>query len=354
MPDSQPPVPAPQDAGISAVKEGLNVIFGMIRVIMALLLAGFFLSGIRNIEQFENGIILRFGAVHGGVQEEPGPVFALPYPIDELIRIPAKRTQTLESNTFWYKISDYEQSTGITMGPPNSLTPGVDGYLLTAERSILHAQCALKYRIRDTIPYVFSVAAMDRLLVSLLDNATLKAIGAENARHALENKNQLSQRITSRLQASIDEFQLGIEIDPVDVRLSWPRQLTDQISEVVKANQKVQQDLAEARVFADLQTAEADSQSTKTILTAESWATQHVSRAAADAGTFAKLYPLYKANPEAIQQTLYQDRMRKIMTEVDEIYIIEQKENREIRLNIPRVTRETKKVERGDKGGENR
>ncbi len=63
------------------------------------LLVLYFLSGIYKIEQSEIGILTRFGKVVDDAVL-PGLHYALPYPIDNVTKLPAKQMNTLVVNDF--------------------------------------------------------------------------------------------------------------------------------------------------------------------------------------------------------------------------------------------------------------
>ena len=336
------PNPSSRNQGLESIKEAIRMLLVVLKFGMVVLVLAFCFSGVKYLEQYEKGILLRFGEVSGSIKEDPGMVFTLPYPIDEFIKIPAKRTQTLHSKTFWYSLTDHEQQTGTADSIPVTLKPGVDGYLVTADRSIIHVQATTKYRIRDPVNFTFKSIDVEALIRACLDNVLLKVVSQATVEHTLNNKNQLAQEITSNLANQLHHMGVGIEIDPVDVQLSWPRQLLDGINAVATAKQNYEQAIASANVYARSQKDLAESQGYKVQFEADTWATHKVSRAVADAKTFKKLYPLFKKSPNVIRQTLYQDRMKRIMANVDEIFIIEQSGNREIRINLQRKENQKK------------
>ncbi len=325
--------------GMHAVFEAFQVLLLIFKVAAILLLAGFCLSGIRNNEQYEKALILQFGQVKiDRIKEAPGLVLALPYPINEIIKIPAKRTQSLTLNTFWYGLTDEEKKTGVrSVDLPPGLTPGVDGYLLTTDRHIVHAQGVLKYRITDPIHYAFSHHHYEDTLRALVNNVILKVVAATSLEDTLFNKNRLSATITEQLQKQLDQAQMGVTIDPLDLQITWPRHLIPIANDVITARQQYQQELSRAHHFANNLENETTSSASQVILKARDWATRKISRVESDGNTFKKLYPLYKQNPEVIKQTLFQDRMRQIMANVDEIFMVNDREDQEIRLNLSRL-----------------
>ena len=330
-----------KDNGLNAVSDALRVLFRLIKVVMLLLVIGFLCSGISYNEQYEKSIVLRLGEVKGPVRDQPGWIFALPFPIDEVIKIHGK-FQTYETSTYWYAESTKQTDDGKPLIAP-TLKPGSDGYLLTADNSIIHAKAVLKYRVSDPKHFQFDHNNIEKTLQALLDNALLKACSTINTKNGLP-QSQLSFAATRILKDSISDQKLGIEIDPVELKLIWPRQIQDSIETVVRSSQTAQQKIAEANIFANNQINEAESQAAEIKANAQIHATRTISRSEADAQAFRKLYPLYKQNKDVIRETLYQNRIRKILSNVEETFIVEDKSNREIRLNLKRQTEGRKSI----------
>ena len=59
------PAAGTETSGLAAVRDALQIIFLVLRFVMLVLLAVFMFSGVANLEQHEDGILLRFGAVRG-------------------------------------------------------------------------------------------------------------------------------------------------------------------------------------------------------------------------------------------------------------------------------------------------
>jgi hypothetical protein len=135
------------DAAGRSLSDALRISFAILKVIMIVLVIGFIASGFRTVQSGEKGIILRFGKIQR-ITTKPGSVWVLPYPIDELIRIPADRRINLPVNTFWYK-ETREDIMGPGTIPRNyradSLDPLQEGYCLTrSEKSDSQAVAAVQ------------------------------------------------------------------------------------------------------------------------------------------------------------------------------------------------------------------
>jgi regulator of protease activity HflC (stomatin/prohibitin superfamily) len=331
-----------QDQGLAGLQEALNFLFSAGKVAAILLLAAFCLSGVTNLEQNEHGIVLRFGAVSGDVREEAGLVVALPYPIDRVVAVPAKMVHRLESDRFQYALSEREKRTGETGELPSSLKPGVDGYVLTADGAIVHVVATLQYQIGDSIRYSLHTDGPEKILKAVLDNAVVHVAAGQTAGQAQREKGAMQTQVAEIVQKRADTLRLGIQVDRVDLTVNWPRQLTDSINAVVQATQDADAGITAARLYERTRANAAESEASKVHAAAETRAKQITSRATADAQTFRELYPLYKRNPEVIRQILHQDRLKKVVANVDEVFLVEDGKNRQIRLSMPRSDRKDK------------
>ncbi|MFT5127388.1 MAG: membrane protease subunit HflK [Rhodothermales bacterium] len=333
------PIQEPESKALAAVTDGLKTIVTLLRVGGVLLLIGFCFSGVRSLPQYEKAVVLRFGDIQGDVREESGMVFALPFPVDELVRVEARRTRTLEHDTFWYQETDEDRVSGAVRV---TLRPGIDGYLLTSDGSILHAKASLRYQVENVLAFAFDTADVEAVLSRALDNALLKAAGSLSIHQAVQDADALTRATTRLLSTRIADLRLGIEINGLDLQVSWPKQVADEMASVGRAREEARQLESEGQSFARGQLNEADSQSRKVLSDAETWSMGKVSRTNADAANFAKLYELYVDNPEVIKRTLYLDRLRTAIANVDEIYIVEEGDRRELRLMVPRETKKKK------------
>jgi membrane protease subunit HflK len=338
MPPSN--IQEPESKALAAVTDGLKTIVALLRIGGLVLLIAFCFSGVRSLPQYEKAVVLRFGDIQGDVREESGMVFALPFPIDELVRVEARRTRTLEHATFWYQESDEERVSGAVR---DTLRPGIDGYLLTSDGSILHAKATLRYQVDNVLAFAFDTADVEALLSRSLDNALLKAAGNLSIHQAVQDADSLTRATTSLLSSQIADLRLGVAVNGLDLQVSWPKQVSDEMASVGRAREEARQLESEAESFARAQTNEADSQSRKVLADAETWSMRKVSRTNADAANFARLYELYAENPEVIKRTLYLDRLREGMAKVDEVFIVEEGERRELRMLLPRESKKKQK-----------
>jgi len=94
------PVREELDAAGKSLSEALRISFIILKVIMIVLIVAFLASGFETVDSEEQAIVLRFGRIQTLL--DPGPHWILPYPIDEIVKIPVKTQVNLPINSFWY------------------------------------------------------------------------------------------------------------------------------------------------------------------------------------------------------------------------------------------------------------
>ena len=183
------PAPAPvtpDDAGSQALAEALRSSFAIVKFVMLLMVLAFLGSGFFQVGPQEKAVILRFGRLVGGdnnVLLGPGLHWSFPYPIDEVVKIPITESQKLTSNIGWYFVTPEQELSGAEPPAGPNLNPAWDGYVITADRNILHTRATLYYHIEDPKRAVFgfssgtnlaySLAGVSNAVQNVLDNALL-------------------------------------------------------------------------------------------------------------------------------------------------------------------------------------
>ena len=125
-PASPQPPEAPDDASSQALSDALKSSFAIIKVLMVGLVVVFLGSGFFTVGPQERAVVLRFGKPVGVGEKAllgPGSHFALPYPIDEVVRIPITQVQTVKSSVGWYATSAAMEAAGTEPPPGPSLNP---------------------------------------------------------------------------------------------------------------------------------------------------------------------------------------------------------------------------------------
>ena len=351
QPASEPVTP--DDAGSRALAEALRSSFAIVKVVMLLMVLAFLGSGFFQVGPQEKAVILRFGRLVGEGNNAllgPGLHWSFPYPVDEVVRIPITEIQKVISNNGWYFTPPESELTGAEPPPGPSLNPAVDGYVITADRNIVHVRATLYYHIEDPTRAVFGFASGTNLACGLtgvsnavqdvLDNAVLYTAAHFKVDDILlQHVNDFRDDVLQRVGALADQEQLGIGIDNIEIDRTPPRQLLDIFTQVTTASVNRAKALQDALSAQNQITNIASAEATTIIARAEAARNRYVESLSAEANRFSDLLPKYESNPSLFAQLNLLPVMAQVLTNVqDKIYLSERADGkpRELRLMLNR------------------
>ncbi len=311
--------PAPvEDSGTRALAEALRSSFALVKLMMIGLVIAFVVSGIFTVNPNEVAIVLRFGRPRGvGTDQllQPGLHWKLPYPIDEVVRVPVGESRTLTSTTGWYFVTPQEEAQGTDPMKLPYLRPGVDGYVLTGDGNIVHARATLSYRITDPLRYAFQFGQVTNLLQGILDNALIDVAARFSADDALYlNKLAFQEAVLERVNGMVDRLQLGVTVDPREVRTRPPLFVEDAFDNVLKAQQQGNLMIQEAQSYARGATNRAIGEASAVVRDGVTRSNYMVQTLSAEAKSFEGLLPAYERNPELFRQRLLAEYNSRVLT----------------------------------------
>ncbi|HUA38834.1 MAG TPA: protease modulator HflK [Candidatus Sulfopaludibacter sp.] len=301
-----PPTAPPDDAGSQALAEALRGSFAIVKFVMVLLVVIFFGSGLFQVGTQEKAIILRFGKPVGEGSQAllgPGLHWSFPYPIDEVVRIPITEIQNVSSTIGWYAVTPEQELSGNLPPAGPSLTPGVDGYVITADRNILHVRATLYYQVDDPIRYALEFVSASNTVQNALDNALLYSAAHFKVDDVLYYDFAAFQdAVEQRVSVLADQERLGITIRQCTVEKEPPRQLADVFAQVTEARQNQTRALLDAHSYENGVTNNADAQAVAILNEAIYARSNYVAAVQADARAFSALLPNYRINPGLFKQ----------------------------------------------------
>lgn len=379
------------DAGSRSLANALQISFTVLKFIMFVLIVVFLCSGIFTVAPDERAMVLRFGKIIGDTTEQrilgPGLHWAIPYPIDEIVKLPARNTVLRMSiDSFWY--NETETYAGTT------LNPVTDGYCLTRndtiadlkdggdDYNIVHSKWQLVYRVADCELFFKNVMlskpdagqnlidvipkSVEPFLKSLASEAIVVTMVNYSIDEAITSDAQISRDAEKLLQKKLDDLECGIEVDAMQLtQCIWPRQANDAFVASVKAKNEMDKMVSEAKGYAETKINEAggaelinavlskdlteqqkeaawlraSGTAQQTIAEARAYRTKVVESAKANADYLQKLLPEYQKRPKLVLQRIYQDAMEEVLGNVQEKIIAQpgsSAKNKEFRIMINR------------------
>ncbi|UCG47917.1 MAG: hypothetical protein JSU94_20860 [Phycisphaerales bacterium] len=274
------------DAAGRSLAGALRISFVALKIIMLVLIIAFLASGLKMVGPDERAIVLHFGKIRGvgeGRVLGPGPHWILPYPIQEMIKIPAEKLVTLPVNSFWYFQSQRELVSKTPRQVPihEPLNPSRDGYCLTrgertgrgltgsdgSDYNIVHSKWQLTYKVDDIERFFRNVyveeimpgdvyfdsmtRSIEPLLKFLVEDAVVTAMVNYTIDEALESRDRIQRHVRTLLERKLRDIESGIEvisIYPLDI--TYPRQVNEAFAAAVSVSQESSSEITNARTAA--------------------------------------------------------------------------------------------------------
>lgn len=345
--------PATEDAGSQALAEALRSSFVIVKIALAGLIIAIFCAGFFTVGPQEKAVILRFGKPQGEGQKMllgAGWHWSLPYPIDEVVRIPITENQTVTSTVGWYATTQEMEMSGSEPPPGPSLDPRRDGYVITADRNIIHIRATVSYHIDDPRTAIFNfadgtnqdfnLAGVSNAVQNAVNNALISTAARFNVDDILtRNVAAFSDAVKQRLDQLADDEHLGVVIDQCPVQSIPPRQLKDVFDAVAIAMQNREKLRIDATIEENRISSQADSQAASITNAAESARTRYVTAIASESEAFTQLLPRYQSDPNLFAQMELAKAMSQVLTNVqDKIFMARRADGktRELRLMLNR------------------
>jgi len=345
-PHDHPAEPAaqalPVDAGSQALEEALRSSFFIVKLAMVVMVLVFLGSGFFTVGPQEKAVILRFGRPVGEGQKallSAGLHWSFPYPIDEVVKIPITESQVISSTVGWYFTTPEQELSGEEQPPGAGLNPAIDGYLITADKNIVHSRATIRYHIVDPLHYVFDFTNAADAVQNTLNNALVATAAHFNVDAIYPDNPAYNDAVEEKFSELADQENLGIALELCDVRSIPPRQLTAVFAAVTTARENRSKLLDDARSYQNKVLSDSTAQSVSITNLAATDRDNYVKSLKADAKRFTDLLPEYEKYPNLFAQQQLVLAMGQILTNVQDKMFLPEREDgkpRELRLMLNR------------------
>jgi membrane protease subunit HflK len=269
---------------------------------MAILYA---VSGITVIRADEVAIVLRWGRLVGSTpatqQHGPGLLFALPRPLDQVVRVKTKHV--------WAQAIDTLAARNEGFYDTNTLDPLRVGYALTGDQNVVHVAMTARYQVRDPADWaLYGPNAADILRVEVTA-AMVRSLGEMGVDHVLSDARKLLiDTATRRAQAGLDAAHSGLALISLELgSLGPPRAVALDFDAVQSAYIETETKKKEALAYAQDLLPKAHGEADQTIQAARADAAAARARALGHADAFRALEQQFRANPAVVRERLYRD-----------------------------------------------
>jgi regulator of protease activity HflC (stomatin/prohibitin superfamily) len=248
------------DPAQQSLNQALRLSFGLLKILMVVLFVLFLTSGFRTIQEGNRGLRLRFGAIQDAEAVGSGAVWTYPQPIGELVIVPAT-PQDVPIDGFLPGKLPAEQDrdwTQLTRAPSAGMVPGRDGYLLTSDGNIVHAEWSVRYRIEDAVKKETHLAhgELDKLVRVAAEQGIVYAISRTTIDDPQEeiydplvgSREVVAAMARRKAQETLSILNSGVIIDSMTIEeTSPPLQAKEIFTRVATAQSAAQQEREQAR-----------------------------------------------------------------------------------------------------------
>jgi len=226
----------------------------------------------------------------------------------------------------------------------------IDGYVITADRNIIHTRATVSYHIDDPRTAIFSfssgtnhefnLAGISNAVQNVANNAIVATAARFNVDDILTRDIAgFQDAVRSRVTGLAESQHLGVSIDQVQVQSVAPRQLKDVFALVTTSRQNRDKLINDALSEQNRILAQAGATASSVTNAAEAARTRFVTAVASDAEAFAKLLPEYEKNPRLFAELELAKTMAVVLTNVQDKIFLPQRadgKQRELRLMLNR------------------
>jgi Cu+-exporting ATPase len=304
----------------------------------AYLVAGLIaLNGFYVLGPDEVGVIERFGR-KVMPYKEPGLNYKMPWPLERLTRIQARRVRTLEvgfrsgsaaaeAEPAAYEWNVQHRSGRFQKKPEESL-------MVTGDQNMIEVNATIHYRL----------ARPDEWLFRQTDGETTVRVAAESALHAAATTAQLDDVLTSgrralearvraELQRRLDRYGAGVEVLQVKLLDVHPSlEVVDAFRDVSGAYEEKNRLINEAEGYRNEQVALARGNAGARVESARGYSTGKKNRADGDAARFRQAEEAFRTAPGPTETRLYLEAMEQVLPGRKKLIVDAQKGRRHLLL----------------------
>jgi len=261
-------------------------------IICVIVLAGYLLTGVAQVQPGERAVVRRFGRVVR--QQGPGLVIDLPWGMSQVDRVPVNFVRQVKVGFD----PDIEEEVSMP-----------EGQLLTGDQNLVNVQAAIDYRVGDgdaVVQYVLNRDRIEAVISRITEAAMSEWVAAHTVDETLlTGKVALRAWLAPKVQERIDPYGLGVEIQSANItHLAPPRDVKYEFDRVSIAQAGIRTRENEARQYAAQKMRTAQARQNELEQRAQAYALGRKRLAEADAEAFLKRLDQYqrlrKDNPDIL------------------------------------------------------
>ena len=288
----KPNVPEITPATIKKVVIGIVVIVALI----------FGFSMFYTVQEEEYAAIITFGE-YTGEQTEAGLYFKAPYPIQKIVKVPAKLTQKIN-------IGFREDDKGAIQVIEE------EALMITGDENIVHADAIVEWKISNVHRYLYNIGDGESFLRNSATSAIRSVIGSQTLDYAItDGKTEIQALVTEQLKQLQLDYETGIHIIEVKFQDIEPPsgEVEQAFRDVTNAREEQNTKVNNARKYENEKIPVARGEAQALIENAEAIKRARIFTAQGDVARFNAIYGEYKKNPAVTESRLIIETLEQIL-----------------------------------------
>lgn len=251
-------------------------------------------SSIYTVDPNQNSVELFLGKYYD--TGEPGLNFAAwPFVTYEKVDVTSQRTENIGTGT------------------------NGNGLMLTTDENIVDIEFQVVWRVSDPAEFLFKIRDPESTVQAVSESVMREIIAARTLAPILNrDRGVIAVQAQDAIQASLDEYESGIEIVRVNLqKADPPTEVIDSFREVQAAAQERDRLERAADAYFNKVVAGARGEAAKVRENAEAYRAEVVNDAVGEASRFTAVLTEYVKAPEVTRRRLYIETMEKVLGDVD-------------------------------------
>lgn len=276
-------------------------------------------SGWYQVQPGELAVVTTFGEYNR--VSGPGLHWRVPSPVQNVAKLPALKVQDMS-----IPVRD-RRSGGLSQG-----------LMLTGDKNIVDVVFSVQWKIKsdlnpgqgETMPgvaqFLFNIDGPEQL-VRMIGEASMREVVGSNTLDFIQTQGRLDvqQQTQELMQASLDEYKAGIQIE--SVLLTGTEPPTNEVNEAFRDVQAAEQNQAtviqQARQYTNQVVPEARGEAQRILEDARAYSSRVTAEARGQAQRFDNIYEEYRKAPEVTRQRMYLETVERVLGDMDKIIIDE-------------------------------
>jgi membrane protease subunit HflK len=283
-------------------------------------------SSFFKIAPSEVGVVLRLGEFSRTTP--PGLHFKIPY-IDKLYKVDV---ENIRKEEFGFR----------SRFPAQQATFDRRGYdmeslSLTADKNVINVAWIVQYKVADPYAFLFKVADVRQAIRDISESVTRRVIGNMDFDYVLSNRDLLAAEVRAELQEELDNLfpanMSGVSIGTLQFQdINPPDPVKPAFNEVNEADQDMKRLVNEAQETYNRVIPKARGDAKKIIQEAFGYKSERINDAQGETSKFLDILKEYRNAPEVTKQRMYLETMKKVIPEVESVYVIDEDQQSPIPL----------------------